>query len=123
MDGENTAILAKTFFKNRESTLMSYYTINWMQREAVRLTWKCHQKFTLSNEEKNIVKVQEELYGKPVPTKQKIKTWFEKHLEKLGEKTTRDELHTETDDLLQWLKEDTNEDLVDFILSGKFLKT
>ena len=99
---------------------MSYYTLNWMQREAVRLSWKCAQKFHLTDQEQKIVDVQEKLLQKPVPTKSKVRAWFDKHVKKL-EETTKEELSGEVEDLQQWLKQETSEDMVDFMLFGKIL--
>ena len=111
-------MLARTFFKNRESTLTSYYTLNWIQREAVRLSWKCYQKFTLSDEEKKIVAVQEKLYERPPPTKTAVKAWFNKHLDHLKSSADVNSID-DGSDLAEWLQSpESNADLVDFILNG-----
>ena len=55
--------------------------MNWCHREAVRLSWKCHQRVGLSNHEKQIAAVVEQLQSKKKPSLTTIKKWYKKQKE------------------------------------------
>ena len=73
MDDQSTATLVKVFFKHGEDTLLKYYNMNIIQREAVRISWKVYQRLGLTEKEKNIAKVAEKMYSK--------KTWNKTNLQ------------------------------------------
>ena len=77
IDDESTATLAKVFFKHREDTLLKYYNMNMMQREAVRISWKVYQRLGLTEKEKNIAKVAEKMYCKQKPGIKQLCSWSE----------------------------------------------
>ena len=64
IDQEDTNLLANVFFEHQEHVLKEFYTMNWCHRKAVRLSWKCHQRVGLSNHEKQIAAVVEQLQSK-----------------------------------------------------------
>ena len=91
--------------------MKQYYTMRWCHREAIRLAWKCHHRFGVAQNEKEIAKVGEQLHKKRKPIITKVKNWYKKQkaliLEKTGEEYIDANLDKclEVEDLLQGIKD------------------
>ena len=87
VDQEDTNLLANVFFKHQERVLKEFYTMNWCHREAVRLSWKCHQRVGVSSYEKEIAAVVEQLQSKMKPSVITIKKWYKRQKELVYKKS------------------------------------
>ena len=78
----------------------------------MRLAWKCHHKFGLSQNENGIAKVGEQLHKKQKPNLTEVINWYKKqkallHIEKTGEEYIDTSLEKcfEVENLLQVIKD------------------
>lgn len=85
--------------------------MNWCHRQVIRLVWKCHHKFGVSQNEQKIAKVGEQLHKKCKPTMTKVKSWYKKQRLLYSKKTGEQYVHANLDkclevkDLLQGIKD------------------
>lgn len=61
--------------------------MNWCHREAVHLSWKCHQRVGVSPYEKEIAAVVEQLQSKMKPSVITIKKWYKRQKELVYKKS------------------------------------
>ena len=101
MDDECTATLAKVFLKHRKDTLLKYYNMNMMQREAVRISWKVCQRLGLTERERKIAKVADDIYNKPKPGIKEVSDWYQQHKQKLLDATGVRYVDPELDEFLR----------------------
>ena len=87
VDQEDTSVLANVFFKHQERVLKEFYTMSWCHREAVRLSWKCHQKVGLIKSERQIAAVAEKIQAKKKPSLISLKEWYKRQKELFYGKT------------------------------------
>ena len=87
IDQEDTNVLANVFFKHQERALNEFYTMNWCHREAIRLSWKCHQKVGLTAAEKGKAAVAEKIKSNKKPSLIAVKEWFKKQKQLFYAKT------------------------------------
>jgi len=60
--------------KNRPSTTSKFYVQNWAQREAVRLSMKCYNKFNL--DDMNL--------KSHIPSQDQVKSWVKRQVSKIN---------------------------------------
>ena len=78
---ENLSTMAHVFMKHREETCKRFYVQHWANREALRISMKCFDKFNLNiseNVKKEALELRSEQMKSKMPTKSKVRRWLSK---------------------------------------------